>query len=135
MTVAVDRRSVLAALFVLPLGACGTGSPPAAGPAPARLLAPAEFAAAMGGRFVVNVHVPDEGSLAGTVVAIPFDRVAERAAELPADRAAPLALYCMTGRMSAIAAGTLAGLGYTDMVDLAGGMQAWRADGRPIEAA
>jgi phage shock protein E len=132
--VAVDRRSVLGALVVLPLGACGAGPPPAAGQAPARMLAPAEFAAAMGDRFVVNVHVPDEGSLAGTDVAIPFDRVAERAAELPVDRAVPLAVYCMTGRMSAAAAGTLAGLGYTDVVDLAGGMRAWRADGRPIQA-
>lgn len=130
MTVQLGRRSLLAASLLLPLAACST----AASPAPARLLAPAAFAAEMENRFVVNVHVPDEGSLAGTDVAIPFDRIAARAAELPADRATPLALYCMTGRMSAIAADALAGLGYTDVVDLAGGMEAWRADGRPIEA-
>ena len=122
--------SLLAASLLLPLAACGT----AVSPARARLLSPADFAEETQNRFVVNVHVPDEGSLAGTDVAIPFDRIAERAADLPADRATPLALYCMTGRMSAVAAGALAGLGYIDVVDLAGGMEAWRVQGRPIEA-
>ena len=83
-------------------------------------------------RYVINVHVPDEGSLAGTDLTLPFDHVESRAAELPTDRATPLAIYCMTDHMSAIAGKTLTVLGYTDIVELAGGMQAWQAAGRPI---
>lgn len=134
MTVSADRRSALAALIVLPLAACGAAAAPAPGAPWARLLPPAEFESEAVGRFVVNVHVPDEGSLPRTDVAIPFDRIAERVGDLPADRAAPLAVYCRTGWMSAIASGALAELGYTDVVDLAGGMAAWRAEGRPVEA-
>ncbi len=85
--------------------------------------------------MVVNVHIPDEGSIDGTDLMIPFDRVAARAAELPADRGEPLAIYCMTGRMSHVAAGTLAGLGYTDIVELSGGMQGWTSDGLPLDPA
>jgi len=83
-------------------------------------------------RYVINVHIPDEGSLAGTELTLPFDQVEPRAAELPADRATPMAIYCMTDHMSGIAGKTLTVLGYTDVVELAGGMQAWQAAGRPI---
>jgi rhodanese-related sulfurtransferase len=57
------------------------------------------------------VHVPDEGSIAGTDVAIPFDEVRVRSAELPQDRDAPVAVYCKSGRMSAEAVATLRQLG------------------------
>lgn len=122
--------------------ACSGGGPPAsAAPSSAALTAgaeavapvpPAEFAAALANAFVVNVHVPDEGSIAGTDAAIPFDEVGDRVAELPQDRAATLAVYCKTGRMSAEAVATLRGLGYTDIVELSGGMDAWVADGREL---
>jgi phage shock protein E len=96
-------------------------------------LDPAAFAQQVSdNRYVINVHVPDEGSLAGTDLTLPFDQVESRAAELPADRATPLAIYCMTDHMSGIAGKTLTVLGYTDIVELAGGMQAWQAAGRPI---
>jgi len=98
-----------------------------------QLLDPAEFAAAIAGdRVTTNVHVPDEGSLPGTDLAVPFDQITARAAELPQDRNTPLAIYCMTGHMSAIAGAELAALGYTDIVELRGGMEAWQAAGRPL---
>ena len=40
--------------------------------------------------------------------------------------------YCKSGRMSAEAAATLQELGYTDIVELSGGMDAWIADGRQL---
>ena len=81
--------------------------------------------------FVVNVHVGDPGGIAGTDAAIPYDRVVgdER---LPEDRSVPILLYCKTGRMSAIAATALMDAGYRDVVHLDGGMDAWRASGRPL---
>lgn len=41
----------------------------------------------------------------------------------------------MTGRMSQYAADTLVTLGYTDIVELSGGMQAWTAEGLPLDPA
>lgn len=81
--------------------------------------------------FVVNVHVPDEGSIAGTDAAIPYDRVAGDT-RLPDDTATPIVLYCQTGRMSAEAATALMDAGYADVVHLDGGMDAWVAAGRSI---
>lgn len=81
---------------------------------------------------VINVHVPYAGEIDGTDLFIPFDQIAGRTADLPAkDR--PIILYCRTGRMSAIAAATLVGLGYTNVTELAGGMEAWTASGLPLQ--
>jgi len=82
--------------------------------------------------FVVNVHVPDQGSIAGTDEWIPYYEIAgdER---LPADRDTPILLYCKTGRMSGEAATALMDAGYSDVVHLDGGMDAWVAEGRSLQ--
>lgn len=111
----------------------GTGRPSAA---PSRLVGPAEFAAAIADtkRVTINVHVPDEGSIAQTDLSIPFDEIKARSGELPRV-GTPLAVYCRSGRMSAAAVKALAALGYRDVVELRGGMEAWKADGRRLLAA
>jgi len=48
-------------------------------------------------------------------------------------RSTPIAVYCQTGNMSAAASEDLVMSGYSNVVDLAGGMNAWAAAGRPIE--
>jgi len=98
------------------------------------LLAPADYQSAIAGRdvFVLNVHVPYEGEIEGTDAFIPFDKIEEHAAELPADKSAPLYIYCRSGRMSAEATPDLQRLGYTNIVDLKGGMQAWEEAGLPL---
>lgn len=68
----------------------------------------------------------------GTTAAIPFDQLAARADELPSDRSAPLAVYCRTGTMSETAVDALLRMGYVDVVELRGGMQAWTASGRTL---
>ena len=121
-------------------GGPGSGAGPASAassaPSATVLLAPDGFAAAVAepARFVLNVHVPDEGAIGGTDAAIPFDRIGDRAAELPQDTGTPIAIYCKSGRMSALAGTVLRQLGYTDIVELRGGMDAWVADGRPLLA-
>ncbi len=99
-----------------------------------RLVGADEFATAIGrsGTVVVNVHVPYQGDIPGTDLSIPFDRVAEQSDRLPGDRDATIAIYCRTGPMSATAAETLRTLGYTDVVELKGGMKAWQASGRSL---
>jgi len=97
-------------------------------------VAPATFAdvIAKPATFVLNVHTPDEGSIPGTEANIPFGRLRTRADELPADRSTPIAVYCRSGNMSAQATVTLGDLGYTDVIELEGGMEAWREDGRTL---
>ena len=82
-----------------------------------------------GDRVTINVHIPEQGSLPNTDLTVPFDQIESRAAELPQDRDTPLAIYCMTGSMSQIAGQTLTDMGYRDVVELRGGMQAWRQSG------
>ncbi len=100
----------------------------------AGLIGPDEFAAliAEDGVVVVNVHVPYEGHIDGTDAFVPFDAIDEWDA-LPEDRSTPIAVYCRSGNMSAAASEDLVELGYINVVDLAGGMNAWAATGRPIE--
>lgn len=141
MKTMLDRRrrqprrvlgAVAGACAVLALSACGTDTPTEV--SAARLVDPAEFAAAVAepDRLTINVHVPFEGDIAGTDLSIPFDRIADQADRLPPDRSTALAIYCRSGPMSTTAAETLRDLGYTDVVELRGGMRAWQADGRPL---
>jgi rhodanese-related sulfurtransferase len=80
----------------------------------------------------INVHVPNEGSIAGTDLTIPYTEIAASTA-LPADLATPLAVYCRSGNMSADAVRDLTALGYTNIVELEGGFNAWKSSGRVLE--
>ena len=53
--------------------------------------------------------------------------------QLPADKDAKILLYCRSGRMSQTAAEALRRAGYTDDVELAGGMDAWGAAGMAVQ--
>lgn len=119
------------ALTAVAATGCGGGEPAASDAA--RLVPPAEFEQAMTepGRVSINVHVPDEGSIEGTDLTIPFDEIEARHADLP-DTSTPLAIYCRSGNMSADAVETLAELGYAGVVELEGGMVAWEESGRTL---
>lgn len=81
----------------------------------------------------INVHIPFEGNIAKTDLSIPYDEIAQNLDKPPADKTAQIVLYCRSGRMSAIAAKTLLGLGYTNIWNLSGGMAAWEQAGLPID--
>lgn len=99
---------------------------------PHRLVGPEEFETALTDQSatVLNVHVPYDSEIEGTDLFMPFNALDP--AKLPADRAAKLVVYCRTGKMSAIASATLVALGYTNVIELEGGMQAWTSSGRPL---
>jgi rhodanese-related sulfurtransferase len=69
-----------------------------------------------------------EGRIAGSTH-IPLGQLAARAFEL--DRGRPVITVCRSGGRSSQAAQFLAAQGY-DVANLAGGMTAWAADGRPV---
>lgn len=70
-----------------------------------------------------TVRAPD-------AVLLPTSTFAARIAELPADR--PLMIVCHVGGRSAAVTGFLARAGRTDVVNVAGGMDAWEAAGLPV---
>jgi len=128
------RVTAIAALAaVILLSACGSDPSPNVDDTTVTV-APATFADVIAKpvTFVLNVHTPAEGSIPGTEANIPFDRLRTRADELPDDRSAPIAVYCRSGNMSTLATVTLGDLGYTDVTELEGGMEAWRDDGRTL---
>ncbi len=49
------------------------------------------------------------------------------------EKSKPVLLYCASGRRSAAARAYLQQQGFTDVVDLAGGIGAWAGAGKPIE--
>lgn len=141
------RTATVLAVGLLTLAGCSTAATPTGSPAPTtvaatstpaavatpvRLLDPADFESQSAGRTLINVHIPDEGALPATDLTLPYDQIDQRAADLPAEKSTPLAIYCMSGNMSAIAGRELGQLGYTDIIELDGGMMAWQATGRPL---
>ncbi len=81
---------------------------------------------------LLNVKTPYIGEIKGTDLYIPYTDLSARVAELPADKAAPIVVYCRSGNESAIASQTLLDLGYANIENLDGGMNAWSASGRQI---
>lgn len=77
---------------------------------------------------LVNVHIPYEGEIPQTDLFIPFNEVTAYLDRLP-DKEAPIVIYCRSGSMSTVAAKTLASLGYTNIMEVDGGFNAWKAAG------
>lgn len=100
-----------------------------------RMLTPAEFSDEKDGMHVIDVRTADEYA-AGHV---PGARhmmggfLADRLRELPRDR--PIALVCGTGYRSTVASSVLERAGFDEVVNVTGGMAAWRQAGLAIEKA
>src|SRR6188508_1257036 len=82
---------------------------------------------------LVDVRERDEyeqGFIPGAVH-IPRGNLESRIERAVPDRGTPLVLYCASGNRSAYSAKTLAELGYTDVVSMAGGFSRWKQNGHP----
>ena len=49
------------------------------------------------------------------------------------DKARPYLIYCRTSGRAALSAVQLQKIGYTDLVSMAGGFEAWAKEGRPVD--
>jgi hydroxyacylglutathione hydrolase len=79
--------------------------------------------------LVIDVRTPSEwrsGHIDGSLN-LPLNRLTARLAELPNER--ELALVCRTGYRSSIATTLLANSGFERVLDVVGGMEAWRHSG------
>lgn len=81
---------------------------------------------------LLNVKTPYVGEIDGTDLYIPYDQLSAQASQLPADKSAKILVYCWSGVESKQAAQTLLSLGYTNVWNLDGGMNAWQSSGRTL---
>ena len=82
---------------------------------------------------LINVHIPLEGNMQGTDLTIPFDEVENFLDLLPEDKDTKIVVYCRSGSMGDIASEKLADLGYTNISNLDGGYNVWKAMDLPFE--
>src|SRR4051812_12175324 len=92
----------------------------------------AEAIAARPETVVLDVREPDEyeqGAIPGAIH-IPRGNLETQIENKVLDHDAPIVIHCAGGTRSAFAAKTLAELGYTDVVSMAGGFNRWKDEGR-----
>jgi len=125
-----------ALLFV----ACGAAPQTAAPAAPPRAsyttISVSELKARMDAGedlLVLDVRSPEEytqdGHIAGATL-IPLPELPQRMGELDADQ--PIACFCRSGNRSRTACDQLAQAGFTQLVNVDGGIRAWDAAGYPV---
>ena len=84
---------------------------------------------------ILDVRRPDEyiaGHLKGATLVTWGDTDFEKQALTKISRAKPVLVYCRSGRRSTAATESLAGLGFTKLHNLEGGITAWQAAGKPV---
>ncbi len=84
---------------------------------------------------LVDVRTPEEferGHIVGAMnINWKNDSFADDAAIL--ERSKTIAIYCKAGRRSHAAAGKLYRMGYKNIVELQGGIEAWQAEGKAVQ--
>jgi len=133
------RRIILLAIVAaLAISACAAPGPgqisqPPAQPAQVTKIDADQLATMLQNKdfTFVNVHIPYAGEIANTDLQIPYNEMPANLSKLP-DKDAKIVLYCRSGRMSDEASQELVKLGYTNVYDVVGGMQAWTASGREL---
>jgi len=92
----------------------------------------AELLSSIAGLRAIDVRAPDERAaqaIAGSTH-VPLQRLTEELRDLPRDT--PLLVYCAGGYRSSIAASLLQRDGFTNVIELAGGLAAWEAGGGKV---
>ena len=82
--------------------------------------------------YLLDVRTPQEfrnERLAFADANIPYDQLQNQRDKLPADTMTTVYLFCRTGRRSGIAAGILPKFGYHNVINIEGGINAWKHAG------
>ncbi len=136
----MKRIFLLAVFFALLLSACGSGAQtagqsdlPGKDAGGYRDVSVQELQQMLENKdfTMVNVHIPFEGDLPNTDLSIPYDQITQYLDQLP-EKDAKIVLYCRSDNMSNIAAKALVEHGYTNLYNLDGGFNAWKAAGLPM---
>jgi rhodanese-related sulfurtransferase len=87
--------------------------------------------------FLLDVRTAGEArdGMIGNATNISVTELAGKIASLNAPKDQPVLVYCASGARSSRAAGMLVKNGYTQVFNLAGGINAWRAAGLPVGSA
>jgi len=101
-------------------------------------LPPAEFEQAIQvkGIQLVDVRRPEEfkeGHIKGATLANWQDQEAFKTQATKLDKTKPVYVYCLAGVRSSKAASWLTEQGFTKVVNLEGGIEAWKNAGKPLE--
>ena len=87
------------------------------------------------GFFLVDVRTVEEhdtGAIPGTDVNIEFREIAKRHREIGASLDDHIVVYCQSGKRGNIAADTLTELGYKNVYNIRGSVNAWLQAGYPL---
>ncbi len=87
------------------------------------------------GFFLVDVRTVEEhdtGAIPGTDVNIEFREIAKRHKEIGASLDDHIVVYCQSGKRGNIAADTLTELGYKNVYNIRGSVNAWLQAGYPL---
>ena len=79
--------------------------------------------------YLLDVHIPEQEHITGTDDFIPFNNIDRDTDKLPEDLDTEIVVYCRSGNMSETASQTLIDMGYTNVKNLTGGINAWKAKG------
>jgi rhodanese-related sulfurtransferase len=85
--------------------------------------------------FLLDVRSQAEWDKDGYIegaVHIPFSDFLTSLDKVPAEKDAPIVIYCASGHRGSMAAMALRLMGYTDVVNLNGGLNAWKAASLPV---
>ena len=100
----------------------------------AQLINPTEFSGLVkkGDGFLVDVHIPEQTHIPGTDIFIPYNEIEQNIDKLPIDKSTPILVYCRSGSMSKTASQEIANLGYTNVYDLDGGVNAYKEQNNEV---
>ncbi len=81
---------------------------------------------------VRTVEEHDRGAIPGTDLNIDYREIARRHSELGVGLDDHIVVYCQSGKRSNVAADTLSDLGYKNVYNIRGSMNAWLQAGYPV---
>jgi len=90
-------------------------------------ISPQEFDKILATRntFLVDVHIPEQKHLEGTDLVISYNKIKENLDKFPKNKNTEIIVYCKSGKMSVEASIALLKAGYTQVYNLAGGLNAY----------